>query len=449
MTRPFWLRLHRYVGLATALFLILVALTGSLLAFLPELNRLTAPQLFPPPQALKPLDQATLALRAEALVPQALVNGVYLGEPGTALVYFGPRTDPETRKPFKLDSNSIFLDPYTGDELGRRKWGDLSAGWVNVMPFIYRLHYNLALDKAGNWILGITAVLWTLDCFVGFFLTLPARRRRQIAGPSAGGAGAGNPQPLVMASALKRWKLAWRVKWRSSAFRTNFDLHRAGGLWLWLALLVFAWSSVFMNLHDEVYAPVTRLFFDYPPRPSEGPRLSKPLQTPALDWRQALQTAEHLMAEQAQQHGFTVNRPVNFWLNRAQGNYHYVVHSSLDFQDRRGRTIVIFDANAGTLKQLLLPSGQHNGSTITHWLQSLHEANVFGMPYRIFVCVLGLAITLLSVTGIYVWWKKRHARNADKQRLLLRGGGDTDAVRQGSRDRLVAQPDPSQWPRAG
>nr|WP_306306218.1 PepSY domain-containing protein [Methylomonas koyamae] len=48
------------------------------------------------------------------------------------------------------------------------------------------------------------------------------------------------------------------MKWRGSAYRINFDLHRAGGLWLWLLLLVFAWSSVYMNLSDSVYAPVTR-----------------------------------------------------------------------------------------------------------------------------------------------------------------------------------------------
>ena len=37
-------------------------------------------------------------------------------------------------------------------------------------------------------------------------------------------------------------------------------------------------------------------------------------------------------------------------------------------------------------------------------------ADVFGLPYRIFVCVLGLVITMLSVTGVYIWWKKRCAR---------------------------------------
>lgn len=113
------------------------------------------------------------------------------------------------------------------------------------------------------------------------------------------------------------------------------------------------------------------------------------------------------MADAARERGFIVERPVSLYLYREHGAYHYLVHSSLDFQDKRGRTSVIFDANTGQLKQLLLPSGQHSGSTITNWLYALHMANVFGLPYRIFVCVLGLAIVMLSVTGIVIWLKKR------------------------------------------
>ena len=83
--------------------------------------------------------------------------------------------------------------------------------------------------------------------------------------------------------------------------------------------------------------------------------------------------------------------------------------------------MVIFDANTGELKQLLLPSGQHSGNTVTNWLQTLHEANVFGLPYRIFVCVLGLVIVMLSVTGVVIWLKKRRARliSQEKHARLL------------------------------
>jgi uncharacterized iron-regulated membrane protein len=47
MRRSFFVFAHRWVGLTMAGFLILVGLTGALLAFLPELNHWLSPRLFP------------------------------------------------------------------------------------------------------------------------------------------------------------------------------------------------------------------------------------------------------------------------------------------------------------------------------------------------------------------------------------------------------------------
>ncbi|MGH8532637.1 MAG: PepSY domain-containing protein [Gammaproteobacteria bacterium] len=44
--RRLFLRLHRYAGLAIAFFLVVVGLTGSVLAFYEELERWLNPQLF-------------------------------------------------------------------------------------------------------------------------------------------------------------------------------------------------------------------------------------------------------------------------------------------------------------------------------------------------------------------------------------------------------------------
>ena len=165
--RRFWVFLHRWAGLVMAGFVIVVGITGSLLAFNSELERLISPQLYaaPKPGAV-PLDAAALALRAEALVPKGQVYSVSFAEPDQVLVTMGPREGSEAGDG-TLGFNQLFLDPYTGDELGRRAWGDLSQGWINLMPFIYSLHFKLALGMTGFWIMGIVALVWTLDCFVG------------------------------------------------------------------------------------------------------------------------------------------------------------------------------------------------------------------------------------------------------------------------------------------
>lgn len=388
--------LHRYVGLAITLFIIIVGATGSLLAFQPELNQLLTPRLFPPARAGQSLSMATLARQTELLVPESRINLIDVGTQGTVIIRLAPRdgSDPAF--------NELFLDPVSGDELGRRLAGTgLPSGIDNLVPFLFRLHYNLSLGAAGAWILGIAALLWTIDCFVSLLLTLP---RFSISRGVA----------IRPPGFLSRWRLAWLVKWPSSTYRLNVDLHRAGGLWVWFALLVFSWSSVYMNLHDSVYAPATRMVLEYPPPYWELPEREAQLEVPRLNWPEAIRLAERMMSEQAGRHGVVIEKPVAMRLDRARHLYIYQVRSSRDIQDRKGRTRLIFDANTGEMRQLSLPTGQHDGTTVTMWLNALHDANVFGLPYRIFVSILGVIIVMLAVTGLVIWWKKSRARQSPR-----------------------------------
>ena len=404
--RHFWVLVHRYVGLAMAVFLVLVGLTGSLLAFYSELDRLVCPQFFVANTGSKPLDIATLAENAALLEPKAQVDSVWFDHDlAQVQVYVSPRIDPQTQQSYELDFEQLMLNPFTGEELGRRNWGAISEGFHNLMPFIYKLHYSLALEDIGTWMLGITALVWTLDCFVGFYLTLPTKPRIDKHSNLL--------QPR--SSFWQRWQIAWKIKWRASAKRVTFDLHRASGLWLWLMLLVFAWSSVYMNLWDTVYTKTTQLVFDYHAPWTDLPNLDKPLENPTLTWRQAYERAVTLSNVSANEQHFIIDYPVYLILDRDHGVFDYKFRSSLDFQDKFGGTRLFFDANTGEQKLLLLPSGQYNGNTVTQWLVAWHIANVFGMPYRIFVFVLGLAIVMLSVTGVLIWWAKTQSEKFKKR----------------------------------
>jgi uncharacterized iron-regulated membrane protein len=391
--RQFLVFIHRWAGLAMAGFLIVVGLTGSLLAFKGELEHLISPQLFAMPKpGAAPLDLAAIADKAEVLVPHAKVIGISFAEPDRVTVSMSRRKD-DGGMPFVLGFDQLFLDPCTGDELGRRTWGDISQGWVNLIPFVYRLHYALAFDMTGLWILGVVALVWTIDCFVGFYLTLPANTH----------------------GFWRRWKLAWQIKGGAGAFRLNFDVHRAVGLWVWPMLLIFAWSSVYMNLRDTVYTWSTRVVLDFRPTWTEIANLPEPRENPGLDFQAALARGERLMAEQARLNEFTVGRPLALGYQPARGVYRYGVRSSRDIADEAGWTAVYFDGETGSLRWLELPAGQYSGNTVTSWLAALHMARIFGLPYRIFVCTFGLIVAMLSATGIYIWWKKRSARRASRR----------------------------------
>ena len=103
------------------------------------------------------------------------------------------------------------------------------------MPFHCPLHYTLhipemwGIDRWGLWLMGGIAVIWLIDCFIGFYLTLPRRV----------------PAAVLPSNATfwSRWKPAWRIKTRGSSFRVNFDIHRAFGLWTWVLLFVIAFTA--------------------------------------------------------------------------------------------------------------------------------------------------------------------------------------------------------------
>lgn len=158
------------------------------------------------------------------MLPHAEVTSVYLDSTGAAIIGFDPLVAPATGKPYELGFNQLFIDSGTGKERGRLTVGGLPTGWDNLMPFIYHLHFNLSLGEIGGWVLGICALIWTLDCFVGFYLTLPARRRQAAASSDRPKTGE------TRKTWWQRWQPAWAIKWRASALRVNFDLHRAGGL---------------------------------------------------------------------------------------------------------------------------------------------------------------------------------------------------------------------------
>jgi len=398
MIHRYFVWLHRWTGLLMAAFLVVVGLTGTLLAFRSKIDHLLNPQFYvdvTPGQT--PLDPATLAERAESLVPQAKPGFFSVGK-NQVNISLRFRKDPATGKPYELGFDHLILDPYTGRELGRCCGG---SNWrLSFMPFVYRLHTSVALGETGVWILGIVALVWTFDCFVGFYLTLPR---------SQGGF-------------WKRWKYAWQIKWQANAFRINFDLHRAGGLWFWVLLFVFAWSSVMLGLRP-VYDRVTKAIFDYHSDEENisSVTLPQPLDNPKLGWREAQTLGERAMAKIAAQYGFTITRPYGMAYIPEFGVYTYAVRGSNDIRGEGWDTSIWIDGNTGALRDVSLPSGQHTGNTISTLLWGLHYGDIRNfLPYRILVSFFGLVLTVTSATGVYIWWKKRSVRKlaASRSRLV-------------------------------
>jgi uncharacterized iron-regulated membrane protein len=265
-----------------------------------------------------------------------------------------------------------------------------------MLPFVYRLHYSLALPEPwGRWLFGITALIWTVDCFVGFYLTLPARN--------------------IRFRFWRRWKASWRIKRGGSVYRLNFDLHRAAGLWTWAMLLVLAVSSVQYNLNDELFAPALRALLPVEDANASVPVLPRPLEEPRLRWEQALERGRRLMADKAKRYRFTIEYEDSLRLDRERGVFIYSVKSSLDIRDRIGDTRVLFSADDGRELGFTHPHIAV-GNAVSQWLGALHTGRVGGLPYRMLLSFMGTVVAMLSVTGVVIWWKKRSAEARKRAR---------------------------------
>jgi uncharacterized iron-regulated membrane protein len=187
--RTLWTTLHRWMGLFTALFLIVSGLTGAVISWDHEIDGWINSKLYDT-EARGPFrNPFELAAAVEAHDPRARVAYMPLGfEEGHAAGYFvQPRNDPATGRPYKLGYNQVFVDPVTAEVRGKRDSTAVSFKPETLMPFLRKLHYTLHVpamwgsDRVGHWIMGGIALVWLLDSFVGFYLTMP-RRLRQRAG---------------------------------------------------------------------------------------------------------------------------------------------------------------------------------------------------------------------------------------------------------------------------
>ncbi|MFN3746809.1 MAG: PepSY-associated TM helix domain-containing protein, partial [Hyphomicrobiaceae bacterium] len=251
---------HRWAGLFTAVFLFIAGLTGAVISWDHALDEWLNPHLFDARTKGALLPPHELVRRTEAADPRVQVTFFPLSyeEGQNARIFVEPRVNADTGELHALDYNQVFIDPASGEIVGRRYWGAVSLDRENLLPFLYKLHYSMhipgfwGIDRWGIWFMGIVAVVWLFDCFVGFYLTLPragtrSGKRAEVEGAAPNGA---------RRTWWQRWKPAWKIKRGASSYRLNLDLHRAFGLWLWGMLLILAFTSVSMNLNHEVVRPI-------------------------------------------------------------------------------------------------------------------------------------------------------------------------------------------------
>lgn len=395
--RRFARRLHRYAGLTLALFLVVVGLTGSALAFYEEIDAWLNPDLMRVPAGRPALSASELTSRIEAWDDRIRVANLTLpGDSGHAARAFVVRkaptlaTDPDAAD--EPGFTEVWADPATGEVLGTRHREACCFGRAELMPFIYRLHYTLHVPgRIGVWLLGGISLLWAFDCLIGFYLTLPRRR------------------PF-----WSRWKKSWRVKTDAGAERANYDTHRAGGLWLWGVLFLLAVTGVYFNLNREVFRPVVEVFSKPKPYPFETREVLA-----REDWGKDLigfDRAIDLASVESSRRGWSSG------LSRVgvvPSQAYYIVYFE-PFEGVRsglGSPIVYVDGHDGSLIGDSVPLEGSAADVIYRLQFPIHSGQILGLPGRIIIFLAGIVTAVLSVTGVVIWalGVRRRARNGHRR----------------------------------
>jgi len=93
------------------------------------------------------------------------------------------------------------------------------------------------------------------------------------------------------------------------------------------------------------------------------------------------------------------------------GVYTYAVASDANVEAHGWATSLWLDGDTGELVSVDTPLHERGGNLVGLWLRALHFADLRDSPlYRLLVCVLGLVVAALSITGVYIWLRKRSAK---------------------------------------
>ncbi|MBA4788959.1 MAG: PepSY domain-containing protein [Rhizobiales bacterium] len=371
--RPALVMMHRCIGLTTALFLILAGLTGSVIAFNRELDALLNPAFYAATADGPMLSPETLAAKVEARDPRLSVWSVSLER-----TLGGPVELRAMAREGAPSADWFSLDPVSGDILGARVWGACCFSRAHIVPFLYDFHHSLSLPGAlGVLVMGVVALIWLLDGFIGAALTFPLGR------------------PF-----FRKWRTAFAIK-GGSTFRLNLDWHRAAGLWLFALLIVLAVSSIAMNLRTQVFEPVVRLFSPLTPTPFAGPLPPQPLQR-SLSYDMVLARAQM----EAHARGWDLP-PTYIFYSPAFALFGVRFGSG---EDMMTSPWLYLDGRTAAPIGELIPGAGTAGDTFLQLQFPIHSGRLAGLPGRILIAVMGLVVAGLSATGVAIWWIKRAAR---------------------------------------
>lgn len=384
--RRLWLLVHRWAGLGAGALLVVAGLSGSFLAFYPQIDRALNPD-WTTPQGQGPRATMQQVLdAARPAMPGRFLHSVFppADEHDVHHVWFTPAAD---------DGSAmweVLVDPHTAQVLGQRTAVPvMEFSRRNLANTVYTLHFQLFMGETGSTIVGIAGVFLLASGLTGLVLWWPR-----------GG----------------RWRSALTIKRGSHGIRLHFDLHRVVALYSVVVLLLVAGTGVILSFPSYATPLVAAVS---PLRPPFEPVLA-PADGAAIDADGAIAAALGRVPGA---------RLRCLWLPGASGPaWRVSLAEARGIGWAGGRAEVWLQPNGGAVLDVRRHEEASAGEAFLAWQLPLHGGSAFGLPGRIAVCALGFVPLLLAVTGTTIWWRKRRGRRAAQARATSHGR-DRDPAR--------------------
>ncbi|HEY4110019.1 PepSY-associated TM helix domain-containing protein [Puia sp.] len=357
-------QIHLWLGLVSGLVVLIVSVTGCLFVFQKEITEALHPRWYycvAPAGNPTTLPLAGLRQTAQAALgaghPLSTIVAYREGdrtwefmaykENDTALTIFGTMEYYE----------SVFLDPYTGKVTGFR---DFKYDFFSVVKY---LHWSLLLNTSyGQPIVAWSTVIFVLLLLTGLVLWWPKKWTKALRDRS------------------------FKIKWKASFRRVNYDLHNVPGFYSLIPALVIA---------------ITGLLFVWPPATPPPPAFSStPGAVAASPLDQALQTSRDSLPSS-----------VRFGVSPAFGKEGVIyVYAYRDGETYYGYDVLQFDQYSGRLLNHLQNAKKSRMQRLVEMNYDLHVGAIAGLTGKIIAFIASLICASLPVTGFLVWYLKKYKK---------------------------------------
>ena len=356
---------HLWLGLGLGGLFVLLGLTGSVLAFYPQLDALLHPEIRAEGSAPPDWDQALMTLRTAYPEKQGPWRFEVTSTPGAlpARYYKPPEREGHAFRPMM-----VWLSRDGSRIIRRDYWGEYAV------TFIYDLHYRLLLGETGGKLLG-----WSGFALLALLLS---------------GIWAWWPRGS--------WRKALRFKRNAPAQRSLRDWHKLIGLSGASFLILLAVTGIMLELPEESDAVLNSIGLAV----EHAPHVQK-------DGRSAV-SANMISPSQAVGSAMRALPGARLaWIetpSARQGGYRMRMQVSGDPSYRFPHSFVWVGGATGKVLAVQNARRAPSGTTANNWVHPLHDGSAGGLFGRALVAILGLFPLALFATG-WMRWKRRQRKD--------------------------------------